>query len=272
MKKYAHLVCLLVLAGGMNGAFAQKTYRVPNSQRYFVGIKAGALASWPVFTDPDLKNQYSSSPVGGFNVAALINFSLKKNFSFQSEFGYSQMGRSVTFNSGQWTNTSHYQMLDFSVLLRRSFRLKIGKDIPANWYFNIGPNIKYWISGKGEIDAGGNPVPYTIVFDGTSKSEYDHMYYNNVNRWLFGADIGVGANLGTFKGQQVMAEVRFTWGHTFLGNKGSAGPQSINLLGFDDSLLCNLKVLSFTLAYTLDFYTGQAKMGKSTHQNIRKKK
>jgi len=263
---------VLIIAGCVSSSYAQKTYRVPNAQRYYIGLKGGPLASWPVFTDPDLKQTFSSSPVFGFNIAALINFQLKKNYSFQSEFGYSQMGRQVSFNSGQWTNTSHYQMLDFSVLLRKSFKLKVGKDIPANWYINVGPNIKYWLSGKGEIDAGGNPISYNIIFDGTSKSEYDIMYYNNVNRWLFGADIGIGANLGTFKGQQVMGELRFTWGHTFLGHKDSAGPQSINLLGYNDSVLNNLKVLSFTLAYTMDFYTYQAKMGKSTHQKDKKKK
>ncbi len=272
MKINAVYISVLLTLCCLDRVTAQKEYRVPNAQRYFVGIKAGVLTTWPVFTDPDLKEAYSSSPVGGFNVAGLINFSLKKHYSFQSEFGYSQLGRSVSFNSGTWSNTSTYQMLDFSVLLRRSFRLKIGKDIPANWYFNVGPNIKYWLSGKGEVSSGSDPLPYTIVFNGTPSGEYNKLYYQDPNRWLFGLDFGLGANLGTAKGQQVMAELRFTYGHTFLGNKGSAGPQSINLLGFDDSLLCNLKVLTFSLSYTLDFYTGQAKMGKSTHQSIRKKK
>ena len=61
------------------------------------------------------------------------------------------------------------------------------------------------------------------------------------------------------------------YGHTYLGNKDSANNQSINLLGYNDTLLSNLKVLSFSLAYTLDFYTGQSKMGKSTEKEKKKK-
>lgn len=264
-------ICSILIAGTCDHVSAQKVYRVPNTQRYFVGIKAGPLVSWPVFSDPDLKHEFSSSLVPGFNVAGLISFALKNSYSFQSELGYSRMGRKLSFSSDTWTNTSTYQFLDFSMLLRRSFRLNVGENIPANWYFNIGPNIKYWMSGKGNVVSSGPSQSYSIVFDGTSKGEYDKLFYNNANRWLFGLDVGVGVNLGTLRGQHVMAEMRFMYGHTYLGNKNSVTPQSINLLGFNDSLLSNLKVLSFSLAYTLDFYTGQSKMGKSTEKEKKKK-
>ncbi len=264
------VLILFVILGFCGQGISQKVYRVPNTQRYFVGIKGGLLASWSTFRDPDLKSTFSSTPIGGFHVAGLINFSLKKNYSFQTEFGFSQMGRKVIFNSGTWTNTSTYHFLDFSMMLRRSFRLKIGKDIPANWYVNIGPNIKYWLNGSGNIVSLGSQS-YTIAFSGTPKGEYDKLYYMDVNRWIFGLDFGLGANLGTLKGQQVMAEVRFTYGQTYLGNKNSVTSSSINLLGYDDSLLFNLKVISVTLAYTLDFYTGQSKMGKSNFEKSKKK-
>lgn len=265
------VLLIFFIAGICDSGVAQKVYRVPNTQRYFVGIKGGVLTSWSVYRDPDLKNQFTGNPVPGFYVAGLINFSMKKNYSFQSEFGFSQMGRSVKFNSDSWSNTSTYHFLDFSMMLRHSFRLKIGKDIPANWYVNIGPNIKYWLNGTGKVEFPGSQN-YTIEFNGTPKGEYDKLYYQDVNRWIFGLDFGLGANLGTLKGQQVMAELRFTYGQTYLGNKDSVTPASINLLGYEDSLLFNLKVVSFSLAYTLDFYKGQAKMGKSNFEKGQKKK
>ena len=271
MKINVCFICLILMAGACDRACAQKVYRVPNTQRYYVGIKGGPLISWPVFGDPDLKKEFSSLPAPGFNVAGLINFALKNSYSFQGEFGYSQTGRKMSFSSDTWTNTSTYKFLDFSMLLRRSFHLNVGENIPASWYFNIGPNVKYWMSGKGNIVSLAQSQSYTIVFDGTSMGEYDKLYYNNANRWLFGLDLGVGVNLGTLRGQQVMGELRFMYGHTYLGNKDSANNQSINLLGYNDTLLSNLKVLSFSLAYTLDFYTGQSKMGKSTEKEKKKK-
>lgn len=263
MDKIIGCLMFSAMMGFCNHIYAQKVYRVPNAQRYFLGVKAGVLTSWTAYGDPDLQSEFSPSPTLGFNVAALVNFSLKKNYSFQSEFGFSRMGRKVDFNDHSWTNTATYDFLDFSMLLRRSFKLKVLKNIPSNWYVNIGPNIKYWLSGKGNLVSPGLPQSYSVVFDGESKGEYDKMYIRDVNHWLFGIDIGLGANVGTLKGQQLMAELRFMYGHTYLGHKDSVTPQSINILGFDDSLLDNYKVVSLSLAYTLDFYTGQSKMGKS---------
>ncbi|MBS1544290.1 MAG: hypothetical protein JST14_11690, partial [Bacteroidetes bacterium] len=73
----------------------------------------------PTFRDPDLKKQFETGVSPGFNVSGLINFSLKKRYSFQSEFGYTMTGRRVTFGSDQWTNASTYQFLDFAMMLRR---------------------------------------------------------------------------------------------------------------------------------------------------------
>lgn len=257
-----------ILMGGVHlRASGQKVYQVPNSQRYFIGIKAGVLASLTTYGDSDLEREFSPSLSGGFHAAGLINFPLKKNFSFQSEFGFARMGRKVSFNSGSWSNTSTHNFLDFGMLLRRSFLLKVWKNIPSNWYFNLGPNIKYWLSGKGNVVSPGLPQPYSIVFNGQSKGEYDKMYYYDANRWLFGMDVGVGMNAGTIKGQQVMVELRFLYGHTYLGGKDSVTPQSINLLGFNDSLLANFKTLSISVAYTIDFHTGENKMGKTNKPN-----
>ncbi len=266
MKIINCLIFFALIVAGSESAFAQKVYRVPNTQRFFLGIKAGALTAWTAYGDSDLQDEFSPSPTVGFNASGLVNFSLKKDYSFQSEFGFSRMGRKVHFNDHSWTNTATYNFLDFSMLLRRSFKLKVLKDIPSNWYFNIGPNIKYWLNGKGNLESPGLPQPYSIIFDSESKREYDKMYYYDVNRWLFGMDIGLGTNVGTLKGQQVMVELRFMYGHTYLGNKNSVTPESINVLGFDDNLLANFKVLSLTMAYTLDFYSGQSKMGKSNRK------
>ncbi|HQQ97533.1 MAG TPA: porin family protein [Cyclobacteriaceae bacterium] len=253
-------------------ATAQKTYRVPNSQRYYLGVKGGPLVSWATFRDPDLKDMYSSSPVAGYYVAGLINFSLKKNYSFQSEFGYSQQGRNISFADGAWTNASTYKFMDFAMMLRRSFELKLIKDVPTNWFVNVGPNIKYWMSGKGTVANIGSPQGYDIIFNGTPKGDYDKLYYFEPNRWLFGLDLGIGATIGALPKQHVMVEFRLTYGQTYLGTKNSVTSQSLNVLGFNDTLLCNIKSVSVTIAYTYDFFTGQGKMGKSTQRDLRKKK
>src|SRR6267154_1557351 len=75
-------------------------------------------------------------------------------------------------------------------------------------------------------------------------------------------DIGVGIDANITKTQRLHTELRFTYGHTYLGAKNSSS--HIEILGFEDNLQANLKTLSLTVSYMFDFDLKKSKMGKST--------
>ena len=242
------------------------------SQKFSLGLKGGPLASWASFGDKDDKTDFSHDPKIGYYLAGLVSFPLKKNYSFQTEFGFSQKGRKITFNNDTWENDATYYFGDAAMMLRRSFPLNIISNVPSTWFINIGPHISYWIQGDGKIDAGGS-YAYDVEFmqmpENPSEPDFNKMYLNNINRWLFGIDIGVGFNAPLSNKKKISTELRFTSGHTFFGEKNSASNRT---LGFSDNLRSNEKVISLTVAYVVDVNVQENRKGKSTKDKEIKRK
>jgi hypothetical protein len=233
-------------------------------QKFSIGAKVSPLISWGNFGDKDDKANFSHKVKPGIYAAGLVIFPLKNNYSFQTEFGFSQKGRVVTFNNDTWENNATYYFGDGAMMLRRSFRLNLGPNIPSQWFVNIGPHINYWISGKGKVTSGGS-YSYDVVFGEMPQTptspDFDKMYLRDVNRWLFGIDFGVGIMAPLKRNRKIISELRFTSGHTFFGTKTSASNRT---LGFTDNLRANEKVLSLSVAYVLDLNIQEGRKGKST--------
>lgn len=190
------------------------------------------------------------------------------------EGGASQRGRKILSNDDTWTNIGVYRYADVSMMFRRSFPFKIKRNIPSKWFFDIGPNISYWIDGRGKI--GENKFQkYDVVFEpmpaqppGTG-ADFDKMYFSDVNRWHFAHNIGVGFVAPLYNAQRIMVELRFMSGHTFYGGTNSAEWRT---LAFSDNLRSNEKALSLTATYLFDFDLKKGKMGKSTKDKEVKRK
>jgi hypothetical protein len=122
------------------------------------------------------------------------------------------------------------------------------------------------------VKAGGS-YNYDVVFgempQSPSQPDFDKMYLHDVNRWLFGIDIGVGFNAPLRQNRKITTELRFTSGHTFFGSKTSASNRT---LGFTDNLRSNEKVISLTVAYVIDVNVQEGRKGKSTKDKEVKRK
>jgi hypothetical protein len=255
------LLCLTVIAHSAG------------AQEFSLGIKAGPLVTRSVIADKFDRKDFSQKNKYGFLAAGLIIFPLKSNYSFETEVGFSQRGRKILSQGDSWTNSATYYFLDASMLLRRTFPLRIRKNVPMLWFANLGPNISYWLGGHGKIGVT-QLQSYDIVFGPMpvepSEPDFDKMYLTNVNRWLFGVNIGVGFIAPLKKSRKLLTELRFTSGHTFYGKTTSA---SWRTLGFTDNLRANEKFLSLSVAYISDFNLREAKKGKSTlDKKIRRQK
>lgn len=250
-----------------------------SAQKFSLGLKGGPLAVWTPYGDKDYQKTLELKPKVGFYFAGIISFPLKNNYSCVIEGGYSHKGRSVRFDDGNQMNKATYKFVDAALLLRKSFKFYLRKDVPADWFINIGPHISYWLSGKGTVGpVGSDGMSYKLKFIKSYESYLaDHpglhtqtIFMQDANRWLFGADIGVGMEAPITKTQRVMAELRFTWGHTYFGTKTS---QYYNKIGWmDTNMEANEKVLSFTLAYMFDMDLRLNKTGRSTKDKETKRK
>ncbi|HCW07799.1 MAG TPA: hypothetical protein DGG95_10600 [Cytophagales bacterium] len=232
-------------------------------QKFSVGMKAGVLATYTNYVDTGDSLKSGIKP--GFSFGGIVGFPMKKNYTFQVEAGYSKQGRvwKYTPNSDQWSST--YNFIDLSMALKKSFRLKIKENISSNWFFTIGPNVNYWLSGKGKmVPYFGIHQKYSMVFDQKPNYSYTQIHINEENRWLFGLNFGIGWHFITLKNQKIFTELRLTLGQTYLGKRHSETLGGTPSISDEMSLKCNLKTLNFSVGYIFDRDLQKGKMGKST--------
>lgn len=240
------------------------SWNVSLGQEFSLGVKAGPLFSIGSFGEKEDKDIFSSGINPGYTTGVLVGFPLGKKYSMSSEAAYSKKGRKMKFNDDTWTNTANYKFVDLSLLLRRSFRFYIRKDVPTEWFVNLGPEVSYWLSGKGTIKAGGPGYDYEIVFNNAPDGSFDKMYVENANRWLFGLIVGTGFEVPMRGKQSLVVEFRFVSGHTFLSNAREFDKNNFPVLGFEDTMRMNLKTLSVSLSYVITQDIKESKKGKST--------
>jgi hypothetical protein len=247
-------------------------------QKFTLGVKAGASLTWPGFGEEDDKETFNRRLKPGFNAAVLLGFPLKNNYSLYLEGGVSQKGRILTFNNdNSWKNDMTMRMTDMSMWLRKSYKFALRKDTPGEVFWSIGPEINYWLSSTGYVQVeDGMKFDYDVVFGNNPEgatSSTSIMTLENYNRWLFSLGIGVGIKAPITTKKFVTLEFRFLSGHTFLGKQDSS-----NMEGFiwgdwnmQDTMKTNLKTISLTVAYTVDFDKVDRKKGKSTIKKKLKK-
>jgi hypothetical protein len=240
-------------------------------QNFSAGFKLGPSITWAFFEDKEARQNFNSQPKLGYIVDGIISFPLKNKYSFVTEAGFKQAGRRVKFNENTWENNATYQYIDLSMALRKSFDVRIKKNLSTRCFVNVGPDINYWLNGQGKVKTDVLGSKYDVVFNREPDGNFHHDYMNNVNRWFFGMDFGVGTDANITKTQRLLFELRFTYGHTNIGKK--LGSSSVDILGFQDNTKANFKTLSFTTCYFFDFDLHKSKFGKSTKdREIRRKR
>lgn len=267
LRSVVHLLIVLFILLCVHNSYAQK---------YSLGLKAGASLTWPGFGDPEAKEIFNRRVKPGFQAGFIIGFPLKHNYDLLLEGGFSQRGRILTFNKDHsWKNEMTMQMTDMSIALRRSFKFMLWKNTPAEGFVNLGPEINYWLSAKGHISTTDGPkYRYDVIFD--TEAPADGGYYmtmKDINRWLFSIGLGFGLKTHLQKKKHLTTEVRFLSGHTFLGKPNSSFMDRY-IWGdgnMQDTMKTNLKTVTFTVAYTVDFDKVDLRKGKSTIKKRMKK-
>lgn len=251
--------------------FAAKSY-----EKFLWGFRAGLNVTTPHFEDPDARNVLNGLPTVGWTIGGVAQFKLSERYAFQSEVGYTRKTSRFTFDADHSENRLDMDFVDISLLLRRRFVFTWGKDIHSDVFIGAGPNINYWFGASGMITTFSGETPYDVVIDGVPDANYNNMYLNGVNSWLYGIDLGVGINAPITAHQKLFIEFRATLGQTNLGEP--SGTAFTNLVGFNGStfqqnfLKQNLKSFSITASYTFSFNYLESRMGHSTKEKMIKKR
>lgn len=230
------------------------------SQHVLIGPKAGIQATRAFFDDEEYYNEYRSLPALNYHAGVVGNIKVTDLFSLHTELLLNQTGKKLKGKDDYSLARERYRNLTAPVLLRASFPIGYNQV-----YINAGPNLSYWLGGRGSIripellEGDIEELDYSIRF-GDRIDVAGAFYVSDPNRLQLGIDIGAGALLPMGR-DFLMVDLRYTWGHT---NMAKTESSYMNFLFFNDDLAYANHGLSLSVAYLFefDFFTMMTK-GKS---------
>jgi hypothetical protein len=267
------------------------TCSVAASAQLLIGPTAGPQLSWTSFDDKDYKQIYKVKPVVGFHAGVNVSFRVRKLFFLHTALIYSTKGKVIEGKQVTMSQVSEdfrylvdpdlknkviYRYLEMPILYTYEIKMHAGPNKEFKWYFGVGPNISYWLSGKGTfhnadlIESHTPPIDYKIVFKKDPETlDGGKMNVAEPNRLQLGLNFSAGLVFEPMGFQKVMVTFRYELGHSYLSKDGRGEfPISDS---YADVLKARNNGLRLSLAYLIDMKTETRKKGKSTikHRKMR---
>jgi len=240
----------------------------PTFSQILVGPVAGANYSWTSFSDKDLKGAYRVSPVLGFHVGGHLAFKVQKRFFLHASFLYASKGRLLEGKlDTKLKNSARNNYIDVPISYTVDFKGKIGRSKEFKYFLGIGPNVSYWLSGKGTLyntdleENGQGELSYKAVYKKVPDNQApDEMIVEEPNRFQLGLNFIVGMVLEPGPRQRVVVSLRYELGHSYLAKTDGIFQNTY----FQDPLQSRNQGFRISLAYLIDLKTEELKKGKST--------
>ena len=220
-----------------------------------IGLRVGANASRSIFDDDVYKEFQDSKYKLGFLGGIVAIFENNKNdkYALQTEFYYSKIGRHVVSSGNTFAeNTATYDYLNLPVMFRMRFKYQY-----IDWYLLFGPQLNYWLGGKGVFDTYDgsrdviNSYSYKINFD-EPIDDIEYINMASTNRLQLGLSVGIGLLYEINDADRVALDLRYYFGHTYMGERQGG---EIPVLGLTDNFESTNQSLELTLIYTVDIFT-----------------
>ncbi|MEP6736413.1 MAG: outer membrane beta-barrel protein [Chryseolinea sp.] len=164
-----------------------------------VGPVAGGNYSFTSFGDKDLRSLYKVRGVYGYHVGGHLAFQVRKRFFLHASLVYSTKGRDLTDDEHGVKSRSQYNFIEMPVAYTVDFKIKTGTSREFKYFLGIGPNISYWLGGKGRLKDANlledniSELHYKISLKENSGSQNEHtMNVSAPNRTQFGLNFVAG--------------------------------------------------------------------------------
>jgi hypothetical protein len=240
------------------------------SAQILIGPVAGPQVSWVSFDDKDSKAMYSRQPVYGFHAGLGLSFRVHKRFFLHTAFLYSTKGKYLEGKQDELLRfKSNYNYIDVPMVYTVEFLHKVGKAKQYKFFFGIGPNVSYWLGGKGYLENSQlsevlvDHIDYKIVYDREENDYADNeMNVTGANRLQLGLNLQTGFVFEPLGYQKIMFTVRYEAGHSFLSAEGKGTFRQTN--EYQDDLRTRIQGLRMSFSYLIDLKNEESKKGKST--------
>lgn len=240
-----------------------------NSQ-ILVGPVAGGGLSWVSFHNSDSRQLYKQTPVPTFLGGVGVSFQVRKNFFMHTAFLYSRKGENLSAPDVD-PNLSHkeiYHFIDVPVVFAHEFKIDLGNNKIVKWYAGIGPNLGYWINGKGSLvnnqllEDNFSAIHYKIDFKSTDNPDPSKVYVSDANRFQLGLNFATGWVFEPVGFQKIYFNIRYELGHTYISKGGMETFSGIN--DYHGDMTARNMGLHMSLSYLIDLKPAERKKGKST--------
>ena len=247
------------------------------SGQILIGPTVGPNFSWTAFDDKDLKDVYDVSPITGFHAGMALSFRVQKRFFLHSSLIYSTKGKILKAeNDPLFRNEVRYKYIELPILYTVEFKGNLGGNKEYKWYFGAGPNVSYWLGGRGKFsssdlsEVGIGELDYKVVFNKDPEDvEDDEMGVEDPNRFQLGLTIGTGFVFEPMGYQKIMFLFRYEIGHSFL-SRTSDGVFKPTL--YTDEMQIRNQGFRISISYLVDLKTEERKKGKSTVKESNRKR
>lgn len=248
---------------------------VVNAQ-ILVGPVVGGQANFVSYDDKNHKDLYSVGPSWSYHAGVSVALKIQKTFFLHTSFLYNERKKLMEGKADPlFRNETKNQFIDVPILFTKEVKMKIGADKYYKWYFGLGPNISYWLGGKGnfqnselnenEISPPDYRISYKVAFNKSAgEVSNEEMIVENPNRYLLGLNFSTGVIFEPENLSKIMITARYQLGHSFMSedSKGTFGyPGQLN---YKDDLRLRNHSLNLSLFYFIDLKTSERKKGKST--------
>ena len=239
------------------------------SAQVLIGPTVGPNFSWTSFDDKDQKDVYDVSPVAGFHAGVMVAFRVQKRFFLNTSIIYSTKGKVLKSEiDPMFRNQATYNYLEMPILYTAEFKGTFGSGKEYKWYFGAGPNVSYWLGGKGRMTSSDlnelviDELAYKVVFykDPETIAE-NEMTVVDPNRMQLGLNIGAGFVFEPLGYQKFMLLFRYELGHSFLSRTTDGDFEPVI---YQDDMRVRNHGLRISFAYLIDTKISERKKGKST--------
>lgn len=238
----------------------------------YVGPMAGGQLSWTKFDEKDYYDSYQIKPVWGYHAGANVSMKVRNRFFLHTSFLYSSKGRKIQGKQDPLlSNTVKYSFVEVPIIYAVDFRAKLGGGKEFKYYLGIGPNISYWLGGKGKLynsdleenaEYASQDLSYKIVFGKkTEEVTANEMNVSDPNRFQLGLNVASGMVFEPRPNQRMLLMLRYELGHSFLSRTGNG---TFIPTYYEDVLQSRNKGLRLSLSYMIDLQLEKRKKGKST--------
>jgi hypothetical protein len=216
----------------------------------YLGVTAGPNFGKCTFENETYKNYHESAWAPGFTGGLVLNIEKERKYGLTIQFLYSSKGRIINSSANDYEkNRASYGYLDFPALFRWYFNQG-----HSRWYLNAGPEINWWISGKGYVDVYNAERKDMITYDykinlhGTNSS-FEYMNVTDPNRVQVSVGVGGGFQWELNDAGYIGVDLRASLGQSFWGPyNGGEIPQ----IAIKDNFEYNNNMFIFSVVYVID--------------------